>query len=871
MSRVQKKKWISFISYLVIFIILLFPVLTINSEKYSILSLGIRAVIDTVNYEMVVILQSGLIVTFCVFSLLYLLSCLSRHCIRFNLLNVFIMILFTGLHFDKGAMLTFCQNQLVGRVSIYIILIITIAEYIVRIMPDRDTIKSSAKDMKENAVVNQSSLFYHIIWKNFKQNWKDYLLILISNIILFTVTVVAFHMMHLLDGNYGIRKIQIFNGLSEILINAMIPMGILAVFLIIMLVFYYLKTRAKNYGILLTLGMYRKTLYYVTALEFGFIFLVSILAGGVLGRVITGIIVNSICQRFEIEMALQGVGVKPYLYAFAAILLIFIAAFMSAKDIFYDFNVGKSEDMRGIAEKMPGKVRYVLILLGIILCIYSMIQYRKLYQFENEYLLLVFFIGLFLIIRNGLVIYFVRERKSTKYLKKILQHNQLFHKSMTNAGFITVFTIIQFCILFYFSFQLNSVLIAEEAEEFFPYDFICLADESDDEFFAELSNDYDIEIYDYPMVRVTAYDSTEKAENPTGGTKPTQGQHIGISESTYHALKKQLDSDYVEKDLKLDREGNNIYVVYQQDKSVKAQPISFYMPLKKALLHIGTPCKSFDVFDLNRKEIGYKQYIVTGREIGSLTGSFRQGVRENIVVFSDEYFETAKEMWKTVNIHNGKIITEDEMRIPGFTIAQGVTKLVLIKANTSEIQAINEELKTIQTKHMNIENELYKSITPYGNWASGIYDSTVSYVYAKHETIESIEIERIMKMVMSIAAIILFICMNFMVLIVKMLSEQELIQKRQEFLKCMGMLGKERLNLIRKEYFKYFCIIPLILASLSSIIYTKLVFDARMYTHTDIKNYLLHYMPMAVIYIIAYCFITYLIVRVYAKKLEAKI
>ena len=128
-----------------------------------------------------------------------------------------------------------------------------------------------------------------------------------------------------------------------------------------------------------------------------------------------------------------------------------------------------------------------------------------------------------------------------------------------------------------------------------------------------------------------------------------------------------------------------------------------------------------------------------------------------------------------------------------------------------------------------------------------------------------------MKMVMSMASIGLFICMNFMVLIVKMLSEQELNVRRQEFLKCMGMPCKERMELLRKEYFKYFCIIPLILASISAVIYTKLVFDARMYTHTDMKTYLLNYMSIAIIYMIVYCIASYVITNIYAKRLERRI
>lgn len=871
MSRMKKKKIISVICYVLIFASLLIPMIALNNRKYSFLMVAIQAAIDNRGYDVRVIIQSTLLILYCVISILYLLSCIADRCFRINLLNVFGIIIFTGIHLDEPSMLTLCENDPKGKLLVFFIVFVTVFEFIIRFLPEMKAVETKAKEFKENSVINQSKLFYHIIWKNFKQNWKDYLLILVCNIVLFTVTVVAFHMMQLLDGEYGLRKIQFFNGLSEILMNAMIPMGLLSMFLIIILVFYYLKMRAKNYGILLTLGMYRRTLYFVTVLEFGFVFISSLFGGGILGRGFSGLLVNEINRKFAFALSLESIGIKPYLYSLAAISVIYLVSFMAAKDIFYDFNVGKSEDMRGIAEVIPGKIRYLSMIFGSILCLYSIFQYRKLYQFENEYLLLVFFIGLFFLIRNGMVEYLIRERKDTGYIKKLLIHNQLYHKSKTNAGFITIFTIIQFCILFYFSFQFTSVLIAEEPDEIFPYDFVCLADKSDDEFFKELSEEYDIELYAYPMVRVSSYDATEKLENPKAGEKTIQGKHIGVSESTYHSLKKLLDSDYVENDLKLDAEGEKIYVVYQQDKSVKAQPLSFYIPRKKALLHIGDPCESFDVFDLNRKEIGFKNYKVIGREIGSLVGSFRQGLRENIIVFSDEYFEQAKDFWKTVNIRTGQIIKEEEMRIPGLTIAQGVTKLVVMKVNEKDLSLVSNELNKLEKKHLNIENEIYHTMTLYGDWASGIYDSTVSYVYAKHETIESIEIERVMKMIMSIASIGLFICMNFMVLIVKMLSEQGLNVRRQEFLKCMGMPFKERTELIKKEYFKYYCMIPVILASLSTLIYTKLVFDARMYTHTDIKNYLLQYMPMAIIYMVVYSIITYFIIKIYAKRLEGNI
>lgn len=871
MSGWKKKKLITFVSYFLVLVILLVPVIILNNKQYSFLTLGIRAAIDNRGVEIRVIIQSALLIIYFVITILYLLSCIAGRCFKLNLINVFVMIIFTGVHLDEPSMLTLCSNDMIGKMLVYLILLITVLECIVRLMPEKKTVEIKVREFKDNSVINQNKLFYHIIWKNFKKNWKDYVLVLICNIVLFAVTVVTFHMMQLLDGNYGIRKIQIFNGLSEILMNAMIPMGILSVFLIIMLVFYYLKMRAKNYGIFLTLGMYRKTLYYVTALEFGILFIIAFTIGAISGRSITSIIIIGIYERFGMDLSLQMVGMKPYLYSIAVISLIFLISIMAAKDIFHDFNVGKSEDMRGIAEKKPGKIRYIWTFVGTVICLYSIRQYRKLYQFENEYLLMIFFVGLFLIIRNGLVIYLQRERKKVSYLKKLLIHNQLYHKSNTSAGFITSFVIIHLCVLFYFTFQLNSVVIAEDIEGMFPYDFVFFADESDQTFIKELSEKYKINLYEYPMVRVTAYDSTEQMENQKAGTKTTQGQHIGISESTYHALKHQLNSNYEEKDLTLNANEKNIYVVYQQDKSVKAQPVSFYIPRSKALLHIGNPCTRFDIFGLNRIDSGYKNYQVTGREIGSLIGSFRQGVRENIIVFSDEYFDKAKDFWKTVNIRTGEIIEDENMMIPGITIAQGVTKLVLINAKEKDINQVYNELKSLEEKHKQMEDELYRTITPYGNWTSGVYDSTVSYVYAKHETMESIEIERIMKGFMSIAAIGLFIVMNFMVLIVKMLSEMELNIRRQEFLKCLGMPKKERVCLITNEYTNYFCYLPLILASFSTIIFTNAVFDARIYSSTDINNYLKYYIPAYVLYLIICIFITRVIIYVYLKKIEKSI
>ena len=77
-----------------------------------------------------------------------------------------------------------------------------------------------------------------------------------------------------------------------------------------------------------------------------------------------------------------------------------------------------------------------------------------------------------------------------------------------------------------FGFQAISIIEAEEAEELYPYDFMCIVDDGDDAFFEELKEEYGAEMTEYPMVRVATLDKTEHVEGR--GERTIQGQQIGI-------------------------------------------------------------------------------------------------------------------------------------------------------------------------------------------------------------------------------------------------------------------------------------------------------------------------------------------------------
>jgi len=114
----------------------------------------------------------------------------------------------------------------------------------------------------ENSEYKRGERFmYYVLMKNFIKNWKDYVLLLICNVIIFGFVVTGFGMQEILSGLASYQGLGMFSGVTTILLNALIPMAIISVIIIVILYFYYMKCRAKNNGILLMLGMRRKNLY----------------------------------------------------------------------------------------------------------------------------------------------------------------------------------------------------------------------------------------------------------------------------------------------------------------------------------------------------------------------------------------------------------------------------------------------------------------------------------------------------------------------------------------------------------------------------------------------------------------------------------
>lgn len=695
-------------------------------------------------------------------------------------------------------------------------------------------------------------LFYKILWKIFRSNWKNYVMLQISGSLALGIFFCEFGMQKTIALNYGIRESTLGND-TQFLLKLCAPLEMILVLVIILLLIYYVKCSAKNYEMLVKLGIDKKLSRFIRVAECVFCGTVIAIVGIAVGRLMLSIFVYVLGKWAGLSIRIMHLGVGCYIKSLSIIGVIFVFSCMFTKDICTDFYQGNSVDKRNIQEPMPQRFLKVLIIIGIILCTIQLYRYSKIHNFESFYIMGIFFGGLFLVFRCMSAYICIERRKKISYLYKMLEQNKMWNKSLTQTGYLYALTVVHFCVLFLFAFQIISILLAEEPEELYPYDIVCIADDEDIAFFDEMKIAYGVNIDVYPMVRISNYDTTEPIESV--GQKTVQGQQIGISESTYHDLKKKMDKSYMPKSLGLSEDGNDIYIVHQQDKSTKAQPTDFWLHSREPLLHIGQPCTGVSretALNAFKSDIGYYFKEICGEEISSLIGIYGHGIKENIIVLSDAYFKTAQEWWRTRNIYTGREIKNPQERIPDVTIKQGPTRLILIDGvQKTDISGIEKMLEKYQKNHVDDEK----------------YDFSIRSYYLKYEAINSLIMERNVKITTNILMSFYFFLMGIFLMIIKLLTEKEENKSRDSLLKCIGMPIKERERIIFNE--NRICIyIPEGVALIAAFLFSLVTVSVRLYPVAMKINCLKDLFLLWSIYCLAYMVVIEGIVFVYIRALR---
>lgn len=723
----------------------------------------------------------------------------------------------------NGTVFTNLLSVLYPFVILVILLVSFLGVKIIEALPESNQKYKEAKETeqivrkeKKDRMAFQgkySALFYQVLRKNFFAGKKDFLILFCAGIFAMSLLFAGIGSAEILSPLSRSVNILRRNGIGAILVSYILISFVISIFLIAANLLFYLRKRMKNYGIFVNIGMRKRTMYQIIGVEILSNFLLAVLGSCVLGNFLLAVIRSVLRSRLDIETQLGNVSFITYLAVFLLTFCIYGVSILILHDFYLNTEMIKSRFRIEEAEKMPGRFRKVLFFVGIALSLFAVFQYTRRENAEGVIIILMLFLGMYLAMKNGIADRFIhrKSKQEVSYYTKLIHNNFWYHRYKSTFRYIFSFGAIPIIVLFLFSKEMISAQIAQEPKELFPYDYMCMATEEDTPFFEELGQEYGVHMNSFPMVRVTNVDNTEMLEDYRSVMLP-QGQHIGISESTYAQLCEAVGKPV--KPLKLSSDGSDVYIIYQQDKSVKAHPIDYLFSRKEPYLHIGQPIEAYGY--LFREEI-FPKRKVSGEKIDILTGAYRRGDYENIIVFSDEYFASIQDDWKTTNWIDGSVIEEEG--IEGVTIHHWPTNLVLMKlsdGSTAVHNAVEKELQKFAEKHALDEK----------------FDSEVLAFYSSETEIKEIKAERLLTVILNLFLICTLLYTSFFILYLKVESEMKEKKKRNEFLRCMGMCRKERALLIKHEFAPYVWI-PILMTLVVAPVLTGIIWILREYTAED--------------------------------------
>lgn len=870
-ERMQRR--FSVIIYLFIFGALCYPWIMVGEERYNLISFamclrteGAQSIVLRAELTPDPSYAGGLsaslwfYLVFSVLCVLYVLTIALRKDWYINVAVIIMSVVFNYINMWEYMIGSVCSNTTEAVLYPGVLLLLSgvecigrkIIEVWDREMQDRAEYVKKEKRQREERKRRlyfpgkYNRQFFVVIWKNFVGNLKEYFVLLTCNGLVFAFVTAGFGMQTVMkDGDMSYRT-GYPAGAGEILFQGLMELGMVGLLMLVLLLLFYLRKRLPEYGVFKTLGIRTKTMYSCMGMELGAGAFLSLFLGGVLGVILVMLFQQGaggeISGWFSPILLLKSVPVM---------LLIYLVTFFVTHDLFVGLRMGSLTDLQMMKERIPKRFHAVFVAAGVCLIVSGLLEYRKNVNGENIEFLIRCILGVYLMIRYGIAGYIIHRRKKRGALSKLLKQHPFYHKSRSTAWYIFGLCVLQICITALFAVQYFSACLVEDTNELFPYDLVLIADDKDEAFLKEVREKDGIELAEYPMFRVSGSQS-----NLAG----IASQNIGISESTYHALKKARDPDYRKKSLGLDADGEKIFIVHQQDKGTEAQPIDYYdtyVPMETPVLYTGPVCEGYSPdnfpaeFSHSLEITSFYIRQIAGEEIDSLIGVLAQGERENLIVFSDAYFERAKDEWKVTHPITGEILSPAQFLLEGIEPSQGPTKLVLVKAEKEVLEELGPQLAKFKERHREEER----------------YDTKVRNSYLKTEVKKRVDAELRMRKIMALLLGLSFFAASVLLLGIKMMTEKRINARRAQFLNCMGMKKAERTALLRSEIKVYYFLTIFLSGGLSAGLVQGII-RARLYGPADIESLLHGLIPFVVCEMAVFGVIVWILTEYNIRQIE---
>lgn len=626
--------------------------------------------------------------------------------------------------------------------------------------------------------------------------------------------VLGFGIYQMFSGNYGEDGGLLGLGLVEIMRDFLVAIAFLGLFLIIVALSFYQKRKLAGSGLIKTLGIRKKTFFWSSLAELLGCFAAAYLCAAMVGTVLLFFLRNGFAAWLP---EYENAGFVSFFVAgwsLVVLALVCFVAYLTCMELGKGYG---STDTRGAAvrwERPVGRSAWVTVLISVAAGAACFVFYGQRRMGEKLLLVCGILLCVMLMIRSLWGIWLrMRQKRQEAFLPKLTKEFRIRCRFRTMIRYVSMLMFLNVFVMMVFSVKFISSQIADEPEALYPYDYVFLANSQDEAYFEALQQECEAEVLSFPMVRATTLDATEQPEEDYRVIVVQQGQNIGISESTYRELKKLAGEK--PRDLLLDEAGEKIHVVYQQDQASKARPLDWYLCSSRPYVHIGQALMGHNYIT---REQTYPPREIVSEEREALTGAYRQGRYENLIVFSDTYFESVKDCWKTTDLLTGEPVSEEEA-VPDVTIHEWPTRLMLVNVPEKYQERADEILGEFRKSHAFDE----------------AFDPLVKSAYISADARHQRETERQMETIVN--GIVLLLAVEIFLLRMKMKMDLPELRRDYRFFEVFGMSSAERIRLMKREVSRYVWV-PLILAGVISLVLTGTVFGLRMYEIKDVQNYL---------------------------------
>ena len=566
-----------------------------------------------------------------------------------------------------------------------------------------------------------------IIYKNFRSNLKNYILFFLSNIVAIMELFVF----------YGIRSIIKSSITDKVTAEALktdfqIAVGIIAV-ITLMLMFYamkcYIKLRIKDYSMFLVLGMKKKAVSLLLLFEYCIGCVISLILGIGVGRILLYIIQRLLVKYYPRYIQMHALGYQIYKNVCLASILIMVLVFVILLIWLDRRSLGMlmAEDKQN--EKRPASYMWIILaVIGNVLMIVGIILYcgsDTQYLYAHGGLLM----GLILAVVFGLALFLNLLKKCKNfYYRHMLDLNQLYSRYLNHMIILVLLIVVHFFSLSYLVVQTAELLPLDQYRSQYPYDVIWITEKDNKGYAKKLASTYNGTVTEVPMIRVSTYYGAN---------------HIGISEKTYRKLSKSQALNLKE----------NQIAVRIENSDAKQEDIkdSAYWEVYSTLYagkYFGKQDSDTLIDVKENEDIHFNiQSICTQTIVGKYS---TDEWHENIIVFSDEYFN---KQWNAISLKN-----------------DNASELELFTFPTTRREPVCQKLKQYNQK---------SSYHKMGKLQNNLY-ITDQYLNGQ-------KMRALFSMSSKIFLIIASILSGFFIMSLKTLTEFPALQKRFEFFKCMGM------------------------------------------------------------------------------------